>query len=188
MQVSVSFCDQSQWTHTIYNGGSCKIKCCYSVHLETGTCGWCHHRAPTGFIPLCTCSYMAYLLDRTFTAPQGADCSGRQTESWDPWCTFPLCSLPPAPSFQSPHTLSPPNHPPTTTIPWAEGLFQLHFKLRSSSSTAVEAPCDLLSNSAVQNTWYTSRVWELLKHCSTYIIKSTFLSCAALPKERSVCF
>lgn len=125
---------------------------------------------------------MAYLLDRTFKAPQGADCSERQLSHGTHDAHFP--------SAPSPlHPASPPcPHQTAPTLPWAEGLFQLHFKRRSSSSTAAEAPCDLLSNSAVQNTGYTSCVWVLLKCCSTYIIKSTLLSGATLPKEGSVCF
>lgn len=86
--------------------GHIKTECSYSVQLETRKCVWWHHRAPMGFIPLCTCSYMAYLL---LQAPQGADCSGRQTESWDPWCTFSLCSLYFQPPTLYPHPVPPPS-------------------------------------------------------------------------------
>lgn len=145
------------------------------MHVETTKCSWCHHYASVGLIPQCTCSYMAYIWHRTFIAPQGADCSGRQTESWDPWCTFPLCAL----TSNSPPPCAQQTAP---TLPWAEGLSQLHSTLRSSGGTAAEAPCDLLSNSAAQNTRSTSCVWVLLKYCSTYIMKSTLLSSAALPR------
>lgn len=151
------------------------------MHLQTRNCGLCHHKAPQGPIPLCTCSYMAYLLNRTFTAPQGADCSDRQTESWEPQYTLalpPFCTLLPTPPPR-PHQMAP-------TLPWAEELFQLHFKLRSRGSTSVEAPCDLLSNSAVQNTRYTSCVWVLLKYCSTYIIKYIPFLCSITQRGASV--
>lgn len=132
-----------------------------------------------GPIPLSTYSYMAYLQDRTFTAPQGADRTETQTEAWDPCCAFPLCSFPLASSF---HYLLPHPHQAASTLPWAEGLFQLLFKLRSNSSSAVNAL-------QLRRARYTSRVWVLLlKRCSTYIIKSTLLSFAALPKVGSVCF
>jgi len=81
--------------------------------------------------PLCTCSDVAYLLERTCTAPRGADCSERQTESRDPWCSFP-----PAASFRS---APPPPFSQLTapTLPWAGGLLQLLFQRRSSSSYCV---------------------------------------------------
>lgn len=64
---------------------------------------------------------MTYLHNRTFAAPQGADCSEGQTESWDPWCSFPLCFL----SLRmQPSTLSPQTAP---TLPLAERPFQLQF-------------------------------------------------------------
>lgn len=49
---------------------------------------------------------MAYLRDRTFIAPQGADCSEAQTDSWDLWCSLHLCSFPPCTQL--------PGHPTTT--------------------------------------------------------------------------
>lgn len=110
-----------------------------AARTELTMCVVCHHATPTGFIPpLCTSRYMAYLPRRTSPAPRGADCSGRQTESWDPRRTFtPSPLVPPTPCAPLP-----PPCPQLTapTLPRAEGLFQLHFKLRSSRGTAAEAP------------------------------------------------
>lgn len=79
------------------------------------------------------------------------------------------------PRLQPHHNPHPDPTKPPPPSPGQEGLFQLHFKLKSSSSTAVEAPCDPLSNSTVQKKKkkqkYTSGVWVLLKYCLTYIIK-----------------
>lgn len=155
-----------------------------SMHLETRMCGWCHHWAPMGRVPLCTCNHMAYLLDTSFTSPQGTDCSEAI------WLMGPMMHISPLflPSCTQLATPTPPPCPHQTapTLPWAEGLFQLLSKLRSSSSTAVEAPCDLLSSpTAIHNTPCTSCVWVLLKRCSTYIRrkKSTLLSFVVLHKE-----
>lgn len=83
-----------------HNGGSQTTEC----SCASGKCGY--HRAPMGVIPLCTCSYMAYLLDRTFTAPQGADC----------WVMGPMMHISPLllrSCTQLPITLHPvPTRPP----------------------------------------------------------------------------
>lgn len=151
------------------------------MHLETTTMyGWCHHNTPNGLIPLCTCSYMAYILHRTFTAPQGADCSGRQTESWDPRCTFPLCSL----TSNSPSTLSPANrpHPPL-------GRRTISAPLQAEVERRHRCGGSMWSALQLCRTKYSIHelcVWVLLKYCSTYIMKSTLLSSAALPRGVSV--
>ena len=82
-----------------------------------------------------------------------------------------LASNPPPPPL-CPHQTAP-------TLPWVERLFQLLFKLRRSSrGTAVEAPCDPLSSPrAVHAAPSTSRVWELLKTCSTYIMIQKKVHC-----------
>lgn len=121
---------------------------------------------------------MAYLLQRTFTAPRVQIVQGGKLSHGTHDAYFPS-----APSHP------PPRHPvPWQTAPTLRkaGPFQLHSKLRLSSGTAAEALCHLLSNATVRNAQYRACVWVLLKYCSTYIMESTLLSSAALPRGVSV--
>lgn len=86
-----------------------------------------------------------------------------------------LFLLPPV--SNNPPTLSPPSRPHpalgkrTISAPLQAEVKQQH---------CCGGSCDVLSN--------MSHVWVLLRCYSTYIIKSTLLSFAALPEEGSVCF
>lgn len=97
------------------------------------------------------------------------------------------------PRLQPHHNPHPDPTKPPPPSPGQEGLFQLHFKLKSSSSTAVEAPCDPLSNSTVQKKKKKTEVHERCVGAAEILFnlynkKGTSLSRAALPKEGSVCF
>ncbi len=162
--VSLILCLKAMDTHN--NGGHVRLN---AATLETTECGWCHQGGSHG--PFFPCVHaatwptyrMELLQPLRVQIVQGAKLSHGTHDAHFP-------------SAISPPLLSPPTPPPclgrrTISAPLQAEVEQQHC-CGGSMWSALQ-----LCRANCTSSW--SRVWVLLKYCSTYITESTLLSCAA---------
>lgn len=142
---------------------------------------WKQNWAPLGNIPPWTCSYMSYLLDRTFTAPQRLF---REAN----WVMGPLMLISPLLPHSCTQLLIPPDHVPTKNLPQPP-LGSRTISASLQAEVEQQHHCGGFMWSALQLccTQYMSCVWVLLKCCSTYIMTSTLLSFVVLCMFLALC-